>query len=301
METKHNMGDVTLIKKRARAIQTRFKELGVEIKLGHALEAQAVAQGYPNWATLSGMEATAPTSPTTTVAPALSFYDEVRNVARRMYEEKSKVKPCKHSGKLKTESPDLVFGLIVNEVNFMISKIADPFEVLDPYYVLKRNRNSANSHELARQFSSVLHSYAEHIANVAISEIITDNLPSNISNLIADVRRGLLKQCGKTIPEFYAEQAKEVIDQMEVVLNSMRDSSRHIDSTYLRLASELPEKLRRFVTSLITEMDHRRKPRLVDADWFDEVDYSTIVLVSALERFDKEAFNKIVCDAIKLD
>jgi hypothetical protein len=42
--------------KRAKRIKTRLTELGVEMKLGQAYEAQAIALGYPDWATLSALK-----------------------------------------------------------------------------------------------------------------------------------------------------------------------------------------------------------------------------------------------------
>lgn len=48
MESIQITSDIARHEKRARARQQRFKELGVEIKLSHALEAQALALGFAN-------------------------------------------------------------------------------------------------------------------------------------------------------------------------------------------------------------------------------------------------------------
>lgn len=53
MEIPSSVQDVPRLKKRAKAIKTRLNELGVDIKLGHAYEAQAIAMGYADWATMS--------------------------------------------------------------------------------------------------------------------------------------------------------------------------------------------------------------------------------------------------------
>lgn len=45
--------DAARAKKTARAVQSRFAELGIDLQLGHAYEAVASVHGYNNWATMA--------------------------------------------------------------------------------------------------------------------------------------------------------------------------------------------------------------------------------------------------------
>lgn len=53
MEVASSVQNAPRLKKRAKAIKNRLGELGVDLKLGHAYEAQAIAMGYPDWATMA--------------------------------------------------------------------------------------------------------------------------------------------------------------------------------------------------------------------------------------------------------
>jgi hypothetical protein len=179
MDKMNNVSEPAHLKKRARSIQSRFKEFGIDIKLGHALEAQAIAMGYPNWATLTGMVVR---DTTQQIDVGNIVVEAVQARTRELYLDNAK-----------DTSIEDILAYTRHIAYEEMGKIQQPFSLIVPAFGYTESPDVFAPDTLADELRNVLQKYCSRVGVTTLAELIVQSLPENAEYAVARVYNHLVK------------------------------------------------------------------------------------------------------------
>lgn len=284
MESIQVTSDIARHKKRARAIQQRFKELGVEIKLGHALEAQALALGFANWATLSG---TSEKEPVKSSEETSSATEILRSRTRQIFKEKFKTSPLHEILKGVREAADEELLRTKRPISPVVSQLGLNTD-FNSYWI-----DSAND-ELKRTLGPVFREIAFH----ELAEILHSYLPSMPDQALLRAYRFLFVNGRNQNALYFLENAKAFLG---LIGYCQAPQKCDLDAMLHQYEREFPGLARKITFEIYSSSYNLTQNRLEPGEEVDGLRYDdlqTLFMLKTIFECDYDRFNTIVLPII---
>jgi hypothetical protein len=286
MESIQITSDIARHKKRARAIQQRFKELGVEIKLGHALEALALALGFANWATLSG---TSEKEPVKSSDESNSAAEILRSRTRQIFKEKFKTSQLHEILNSVREAADEELLKTERPISPVVSQLGLNTD-FNSYWI-----DGAND-ELKRTLGPVFREIVFH----ELAEMLHRSLPSMPDQALLRAYRFLSVNGRNQNALHFLENAKAFLGLIGYYRGPQKCD---LDAMIHQYEREFPGLARKITFEIYSSAYNLTQNRLEPGEEIDGLRYDdirTLFMLKTIFECDYDRFNSIVLPIIHL-